>query len=41
MEAGRLSRRPPFLNTYRTMCFAPEQDFRRVLEEIRALRLAA
>jgi len=31
----------PFLNTYRTMCIAPEPDFRRVLEEIRELRLAA
>lgn len=31
----------PFLNTYRTMCLAPEPDFRRVLEEIRDARLAA
>ena len=30
----------PFLNTYRTMCLAPHPDFRRVLEEIRALRKA-
>jgi hypothetical protein len=27
----------PFLDTYRTMCFAPSPEFRRVLEEIRAL----
>lgn len=33
--------RVPFLNAYRTMCFAPEPDFRRVLEDIRELRLAA
>jgi hypothetical protein len=26
----------PFLNTYRTMCLAPEPPFRRVLEEITA-----
>jgi hypothetical protein len=25
----------PFLNTYRTMCLAPEPEFQRVLEEIR------
>jgi hypothetical protein len=25
----------PFLNTYRTMCLAPEPPFRRILEEIR------
>jgi hypothetical protein len=31
----------PFLNTYRTMCVAPEPDFRRALEEIRELRFAA
>jgi len=31
----------PFLNAYRTMCLAPEPDFRRVLEEIRDMRLAA
>jgi len=31
----------PFLNTYRTMCLAPKPEFRRVLEEIRELRLAA
>lgn len=31
----------PFLNTYRTMCIAPEPDFKRVLEDIRELRLAA
>jgi hypothetical protein len=31
----------PFLKTYRTMCLAPKPEFRRVLEEIRELRLAA
>ena len=31
----------PFLNTYRTMCLTPSQDFRRILEEIRGMRLAA
>lgn len=31
----------PFLNTYRTMCIAPEPGFKRVLEDIRDLRLAA
>jgi hypothetical protein len=31
----------PFLNTYRTMCIAPEPEFLRVLEEIRHLDLAA
>jgi hypothetical protein len=24
----------PFLNTYRTMCAAPESDFRRLLQEV-------
>ena len=31
----------PFLKTYRTMCRAPSADFRRVLEDLRELRLAA
>ena len=31
----------PFLNTYRTMCIAPEPAFRRVLENIRQFQLAA
>jgi hypothetical protein len=31
----------PFLNTYRTMCVAPEPDFRRLLEDIRELQIAA
>lgn len=31
----------PFLNTYRTMCIAPEPGFKRVLEDIRELQLAA
>jgi hypothetical protein len=29
---------PPFLDTYRTMCLAPQPDFRRVLEDVRAMR---
>ena len=28
----------PFLDTYRTMCRAPEPGFRRILEDIRELR---
>lgn len=31
----------PFLNTYRTMCLAPQPDFLRILQDIRDLRLAA
>jgi hypothetical protein len=31
----------PFLDTYRTMCLAPEPAFRRILEEVRDLRFAA
>ena len=31
----------PFLNTYRTMCVAPEPEFRRVLEDARGFRFAA
>jgi hypothetical protein len=31
----------PFLDTYRTMCRAPEPAFRRVLEDIRGLRFVA
>ena len=31
----------PFLNTYRTMCIAPEPAFRRILEDIRNLKMAA
>jgi hypothetical protein len=31
----------PFLDTYRTMCHAPEPAFRRILEEIRGLHFAA
>jgi hypothetical protein len=31
----------PFLDTYRTMCLAPKPDFRRVLEDVRAMQLAA
>ncbi len=31
----------PFLNTYRTMCIAPEPEFRRLLEGIRNMRLPA
>ena len=31
----------PFLKAYRTMCLTPKPEFRRVLEEIRELQLAA
>ena len=31
----------PFLDTYRTMCLAPQDNFRRILEEVREMRLAA
>ena len=31
----------PFLDTYRTICLAPEPQFRHVLEELRQTRLAA
>jgi hypothetical protein len=31
----------PFLDTYRTMCLAPQPHFRRVLEDVRAMQLAA
>jgi len=31
----------PFLNTYRTMCVAPEAEFRQLLQDIRTLDFAA
>ena len=31
----------PFLDTYRTMCLAPQPAFKRVLEDVRAMQLAA
>jgi len=31
----------PFVNTYRTMCLAPKPEFRRVLEDVRQLKLAS
>jgi len=31
----------PFLNTYRTMCVAPEPEFRQLLQDIRTLDLVA
>jgi hypothetical protein len=31
----------PFLNAYRTMCYAPEPAFRHILEEVRGLQFAA
>jgi hypothetical protein len=31
----------PFLDTYRTMCLAPQPEFREVLEQVRSLLLAA
>jgi hypothetical protein len=35
------NQRLPFLNTYRTICRAPEPDFRQILEDVRVLRFAA
>ena len=31
----------PFLDTYRTLCLAPEPDFERILTEIRSLTAGA
>ena len=31
----------PFLNTYRTMCMAPTEGFRRILETVQSLAPAA
>ena len=31
----------PFLDTYRTMCQAPADDFRRILEQVRDLTVSA
>ena len=31
----------PFVNTYRTMCLAPKPEIRRVLEDVRQLKLAS
>ena len=31
----------PFLNTYRTMCLAPQPEFRRLLEKMHEMLLAA
>ena len=31
----------PFVDTYRTMCRAPEAEFKRVLEDVRDMRLTA
>jgi hypothetical protein len=31
----------PFLDTYRTMCRAPEPAFREILEDVRELQFAA
>jgi hypothetical protein len=31
----------PFLKAYRTMCIAPDQEFRRTLDQIREIRLVA
>jgi hypothetical protein len=31
----------PFLNTYRTMCIAPESGFRRLLQDVRSFDTAA
>jgi len=40
-DRGNLPYWLPFLDTYRTLCVAPEPDFLRVLEEIRGMRRAA
>ena len=31
----------PFLDTYRTMCLAPQPEFRQLLEQVRDLPIAA
>lgn len=31
----------PFLDTYRTMCLAPQPEFRQILEDVQELRFAA
>jgi hypothetical protein len=31
----------PFLNTYRTTCLVPRPEFRRMLDDVREMRLAA
>jgi hypothetical protein len=31
----------PFLDTYRTMCLAPQPEFREILEHVRSMQLAA
>ena len=31
----------PFLDTYRTMCLAPQSELRRLFEQVRDLRIAA
>jgi hypothetical protein len=31
----------PFLNAFRTMCMAPDQNFRGVLEQVRSFGIAA
>jgi hypothetical protein len=42
MTCNRLSENwLPFLDTYRTMCLAPQPDFRRVLAGVLAMELAA
>jgi hypothetical protein len=38
---GRKDSWLPFLDTYRTMCLAPQPDFRRVLAGVLAMELAA
>ena len=43
-DSGNRRCRPgtlPFLDTYRTMCLAPEPAFRQILEDVRGLRLVA
>ena len=40
VESGPSADWLPFLDTYRTMCRAPEPAFRRILEDVRELRFA-
>ena len=40
-RAGTVPLRIPFVTRYRTMCLAPSADFRRILEDVRELGLAA
>jgi hypothetical protein len=39
--SGSNPERLPFLDTYRTMCLAPQPEFRQLLEQARNLSIAA